>query len=56
MLTRRHQFAPRFAVFLLSCSIGSSAMAGERQDARLLTSTQVLGEVMQVTGIRRTGA
>src|SRR5688500_15204206 len=48
MLTRPNQFASRLAVLLLSCAIGTSAMAGERQDARLLTSTQVLSELMRM--------
>ncbi|MBM0107329.1 lipid-binding SYLF domain-containing protein [Steroidobacter sp. S1-65] len=48
MLTRFRQFAPWFAVFVLSCAMGASAMAGERQDARLLTSTQVLSELMRM--------
>ncbi|HEY0682441.1 MAG TPA: lipid-binding SYLF domain-containing protein [Steroidobacter sp.] len=48
MLTRPHLFASRLAVFLLSCAMGASAMAGERQDARLLTSTQVLSELMRM--------
>jgi len=49
MLTRTHQFAARLAVLLLSCVLtGTVAMAGERQDARLLTSTQVLNELMRM--------
>src|SRR5688500_8892822 len=48
MLTRPNQFASRLAVLLLSCAIGTSAMAGERQDARLLTSTHVLSELMSM--------
>jgi lipid-binding SYLF domain-containing protein len=49
MLTRFNQFAPRLAVLLLSCVLSSTAaVAGERQDARLLTSTQVLSELMRM--------
>ena len=49
MLTRSNQFATRLAVLLLSCAITSTAaVAGERQDARLLTSTQVLSELMRM--------
>jgi lipid-binding SYLF domain-containing protein len=36
------------ATVLLSCMFGATAVAGERQDARLLTSTQVLTELMQM--------
>ena len=48
MLTRSNLFASRLAVLLLSFSIGAAAVAGERQDARLLTSTQVLSELMHM--------
>ena len=37
-----------WAALVLSCSIVGSATAGERQDARLLTSTQVLSELMSM--------
>lgn len=33
---------------LFSCSISVAAVANERQDARLMTSTRVLGELMQM--------
>jgi lipid-binding SYLF domain-containing protein len=36
------------AVVVLSCTFGAAAVAGERQDARLMTSTQVLTELMQM--------
>jgi len=36
------------ASLVLSCAIVTSASAGERQDARLLTSTQVLSELMSM--------
>jgi lipid-binding SYLF domain-containing protein len=48
MLTRSNLFATRLAALLLSCVITTGAIAGERQDARLLTSTQVLSELMQM--------
>ncbi len=49
MLTRSNQFASRIAVLLLSCAVTSTAaVAGERQDARMLTSTQVLSELMRM--------
>jgi lipid-binding SYLF domain-containing protein len=49
MLTRSNQLATRLAVLLLSCAITSTAaIAGERQDARMLTSTQVLSELMRM--------
>lgn len=48
MLTRSNRFATRIAVLLLSCVITTGAVAGERQDARLLTSTQVLSELMRM--------
>ncbi|MDY6944538.1 MAG: lipid-binding SYLF domain-containing protein [Pseudomonadota bacterium] len=49
MLTRSNQFATRLAVLLLCCAItGTTALAGERQDGRLLTSTQVLSELMRM--------
>lgn len=47
MLTRT-LFATRIAVLLLSCTIATAASAGERQDARLLTSTQVVSELMRM--------
>ncbi len=37
----------RLAIFFL-CFLSASAVAGERQDARLLTSTQVLDELLQM--------
>jgi lipid-binding SYLF domain-containing protein len=52
MLTRTltGKLATRITMFcaslVLSCAIVASASAGERQDARLLTSTQVLSELM----------
>jgi len=48
MLTRSNLFATRLAVLLLSSAITTGAVAGERQDGRLLTSTQVLSELMQM--------
>ncbi|MBL8271487.1 lipid-binding SYLF domain-containing protein, partial [Steroidobacter sp.] len=49
MLTRSNPFATRLAALLLSCALTSSAaVAGERQDGRLLTSTQVLSELMRM--------
>jgi lipid-binding SYLF domain-containing protein len=45
----RVQMLPlRIALFLLSCVISVTAVASERQDARLLTSTRVLTELMQM--------
>ena len=46
--TSSRSFASRCAVLLLSCALASTAVAGERQDARLLTSTQVLSELMSM--------
>jgi len=48
MLTRSNPFATKLAVLLLSCAVTTGAVAGERQDARLLTSTQVLSELMHM--------
>ena len=48
MLTRSNLFATKLAVLLLSCAITTGAVAGERQEARLLTSTQVLSELMSM--------
>jgi lipid-binding SYLF domain-containing protein len=48
MLTRPNLFATQLAVLLLSCAITTGAVAGERQDGRLLTSTQVLSELMSM--------
>jgi lipid-binding SYLF domain-containing protein len=48
MLTRSNLLATRLAVLMLSCAITTGAVAGERQEARLLTSTQVLSELMQM--------
>lgn len=48
MLTRSNPFATKLAVLLLSCAMTTGAVAGERQDGRLLTSTQVLGELMRM--------
>ena len=49
MLTRSNNcFATRIAVLLLSCAFATASIAGERQNARLLTSTQVLSELMQM--------
>jgi lipid-binding SYLF domain-containing protein len=48
MLTRSNPFATKLAVLLLSCAMTTGAVAGERQDGRLLTSTQVLGELMHM--------
>jgi lipid-binding SYLF domain-containing protein len=48
MLTRSNLFATKLAVLLLSCAITTGAVAGERQEARLLTSTQVLSELMNM--------
>jgi lipid-binding SYLF domain-containing protein len=44
--TRTGNLATLTASLVLSCAIVTSATAGERQDARLLTSTQVLSELM----------
>ena len=38
----------RLAILLLSCAMAASAVAGERQDARLMTATQVLNELLQM--------
>lgn len=47
--TMRIRMLPlRAALFLLSCVIGVAAVASERQEARLLTSTRVLTELMQM--------
>lgn len=46
MLTRTLLTPTRIAALLLSCTIVTAAGAGERQDARLLTSTQVVSELM----------
>ncbi|MFL6617444.1 MAG: lipid-binding SYLF domain-containing protein [Povalibacter sp.] len=43
---RARLLVARFIVVLLSMSFGVAAVAGERQDARLMTSTQVLNELM----------
>jgi lipid-binding SYLF domain-containing protein len=50
MLTRSltGKIATLTASLVLSCSLIASASAGERQDARLLTSTQVLSELMSM--------
>lgn len=40
--------AARLVVLLLACALAQASVAGERQDARLLTSTQVLTELMQM--------
>lgn len=51
MLTRimaGNFFATRIAVLLFSCTIATASLAGERQDGRLLTSTQVLSELMRM--------
>lgn len=48
MLTPANRFAPRLAALLLCCALATTATAGERQDARLLTSTQVLSELMRM--------
>jgi len=48
MLTRSNLFATKLAVLLLSCAMTTAAVAGERQEARLLTSTQVLSELMRM--------
>ena len=48
MRTRSSLFATKLAVLLLSCAITTGAVAGERQEARLLTSTQVLSELMNM--------
>lgn len=48
MLTQTTRLATRFAVLLLSCAITTAAVAGERQEGRLLTSTQVLSELMRM--------
>jgi len=38
----------RAAVFLLSCLLAAAAVASERQEARLMTATQVLEELMKM--------
>ncbi|MGH8174934.1 MAG: lipid-binding SYLF domain-containing protein [Steroidobacter sp.] len=38
----------RLTILFLSCAMSAAAVAGERQDARLLTSTQVLNELLQM--------
>jgi lipid-binding SYLF domain-containing protein len=43
---RARLFVARFVVVLMTMSIGVAAVAGERQDGRLMTSTQVLNELM----------
>jgi len=43
---RARIFSARLAAILLCCAVGT-AVADERQDARLLTSTQVLTELLQ---------
>ncbi|WP_129642420.1 lipid-binding SYLF domain-containing protein [Peristeroidobacter agariperforans] len=48
MRTRSNLFATKLAVLLLSCAMTAGAVAGERQEARLLTSTQVLSELMSM--------
>ena len=51
MLTRimaGNFFATRIAVLLLSCTIATASLAGERQEGRLLTSTPVLSELMRM--------
>jgi lipid-binding SYLF domain-containing protein len=45
---RARTFTTRLAVFLLCCASSWSAVANERQDARLLTSTRVLTELLQM--------
>jgi len=47
-LSAGNYFATRLGVLLLSCTIATASMAGERQDARLLTSTQVLSELLRM--------
>jgi len=37
-----------FLAFFLTCTLGTAAVAGERQDARLLNASQVLTELMQM--------
>jgi lipid-binding SYLF domain-containing protein len=50
MLTRSltGKIASFSATLLITCSLVTSATAGERQDGRLLTSTQVLSELMSM--------
>jgi lipid-binding SYLF domain-containing protein len=38
----------RFAALLLSCALSTLAVAGERQDARLVIATRVLNELLQM--------
>lgn len=45
---RAPTFAARLAIVLLSCTFSLAAGAAEREDARLLTSTRVLTELMQM--------
>lgn len=44
---RPRTFIARLSILILSC-VTVAALAGERQDARLMTSTQVLNELMQM--------
>lgn len=44
----RARILSSWLAFLLSCMVSASAVASERQDARLLNSTQVLTELMQM--------
>jgi lipid-binding SYLF domain-containing protein len=43
---RARLLVARFMVLLMTMSFGVAAVAGERQDARLMTATQVLNELM----------
>lgn len=45
---RVHKISAQVAILLLSCTATLSVVAGERQDARLLTSTKVLDELLQM--------
>src|SRR5690606_18143415 len=45
---RVQNFYVRVAVVLLACAASLSAVAAERQEARLLTATQVLEELLQM--------
>ena len=45
---RMHMLSARAAALFLSCLVSVTSVAGERQEARLLTSTRVLTELMQM--------
>jgi lipid-binding SYLF domain-containing protein len=45
---RVHKVYSRLSIFLLTCALCVTAVAGERQEARLLTATKVLDELHQM--------